>query len=70
MNNEEPWEFYDVEWSEDEIKELEEELKYKARLFREALEKKDPSILPRVHENMRWKCRSCKYREKCEKLKA
>jgi len=70
MNKEEPWEFYDVEWTEKEIKELEEELKYKATLFQKALKTRNPKLLPKIHEAMKWKCRSCKYVSLCEKIES
>lgn len=68
MSKEDPWEFYDIEWTQEEIGEIEEELKYKADLFQKALSSKDPSVLPKVHENMNWKCKSCKYKEECDTL--
>jgi len=62
---EDPWEFYRVEWTEQEIREIEKELKRRADLLRKALKNRDPSILPRIDDEMRWKCRNCLYRERC-----
>jgi len=66
---EEPFEFYRVEWSEDEIKGVGLELLWRSSLLREALKREDPSILPEVEEDVKWKCSTCQYREKCEGMK-
>ena len=63
---EDPWEFYRVEWTEEEIKEIDRELKRRADQLRAALNFHDPSMLPEIEEDMRWKCRSCLYRERCK----
>jgi len=63
---EDPWEFYRVEWSEEEIKEFDSELKRRADQLRAALNFHDPSMLPEIEDAMRWKCRSCLYRERCK----
>ena len=60
-----PWEFYYVQWTVDEIKKLEDELKEKSRLLRQALDSKDFSLLPRLDSSMRWKCRYCFYSKEC-----
>lgn len=62
-----PWEFYLVEWSPSEITFLDNELKWKAELLGEALVTGDPSSLPRVDSSMSWKCRGCLYSEICKR---
>lgn len=64
-----PWEFYHVEWSESEIGDLDESMRFKSILLRQALDYRDPSRLPRVNNGMEWKCRFCDYREECAKLR-
>lgn len=65
LNSEVPWEFYSVEWSSVEIEELTQEMKMRARDLCDALERKDPSVLPNLSVDMEWKCRYCLYRERC-----
>ena len=60
-----PWEFIHVEWSVDEMEKLECELKEKSRLFRQALDSGDGSLLPCLDSSMRWKCRYCFYSKDC-----
>jgi len=66
-DGEEPWEFYHVKWSREEVEGLERELRHRANLLRGALEKRDPSFLPVLGSDMRWKCRWCDYVDECEK---
>lgn len=63
----EPWEFYYVQWSVDEIEGLEHELKDKSDMLRQALEIKDFSLLPQLDSSMRWKCRYCLYSNECDR---
>jgi len=60
-----PFEFYSVEWTEEEMRGIEKELRERADLLREALEKGDPSMLPKGEP---WKCRWCPYRQRCEEM--
>lgn len=60
-----PWECYKITWTEEEMLNLDYELFSRANLLRTALEKKDPSILPRVGKGMEWKCRECSWRSEC-----
>ena len=61
-----PWEFYHVVWSEEEIRDLDECLRVRSILLREAFENRNPARLPKVTNLMEWKCRFCDYREECE----
>ena len=65
--NEHPWEFYLVEWTQGEITELEEEMKVKSTILREALELKDFHKLPKADSKLSWKCRGCSYSDQCMK---
>ena len=67
MAEQDPWELYRVEWSEEEMLNFDCELYTRANLLRSALENKDPSTLPRVEEAMKWKCRNCLYQTECRK---
>jgi len=67
---EDPWEFYLVEWTEDEIREIDEDMKRRANLLRAALKLNDPSMLPEIEEDMRWKCRNCLFHEHCKQRTA
>jgi len=64
-NKENPWEFIRVEWSDREFQLLNRELKFRADLFRLALNQRDYRMLPRVGADAAWKCRSCPYRSRC-----
>jgi len=63
--NEDPWEFYLVEWTHEEITELEEEMKHKASLLQNALKNETPEILPKAEQTMNWKCQNCLYKQRC-----
>ena len=63
--NENPWEFYIVEWTPEEITSLEEEMKGKATLLREALALQDFHILPKADSKLSWKCHGCSYSDQC-----
>jgi len=65
LNNDSPWEFYCVEWSEEEFSLLDQELKLRADLLRAALNFRDFRMLPRVEGDAAWKCRNCPYYNKC-----
>ena len=68
LNNDSPWEFYSIKWSKEEFQRLDQELKYRADLLRAALNFRDFRMLPRVEEDMAWKCRNCLYRDKCREV--
>jgi len=65
LNGDSPWEFYCVEWTEEEFRLLDQELKLRADLLRAALNFRDFHMLPRVEGDAAWKCRNCLYRQKC-----
>ena len=65
--NNNPWEFYHIQWNKEEITKLENELREKAKLFSEAMENKNPCLLPKIEQSMRWKCRYCSYQNECLK---
>jgi len=66
-DGEEPWEFYHVKWSREEVEGLKRELRHRADLLRTALREGRPDCLPVIEEGMRWKCRWCDYVDECEK---
>ena len=63
LMSEEPWEFYHVEWTPEEMLNLDYELHSRSSLLRESLEKNDPSTLPKPDVSMEWKCRSCIFKD-------
>jgi len=65
LNGDSPWEFYRVEWSKEEFRLLDQELKLRADLLRAALNFRDFRMLPRVQGDAAWKCRNCPYYNKC-----
>ncbi len=65
LMSEDPFEFYKVEWTEEEMMNFDYELFNRANLLRAALEKKDPSLLPKVEAGMNWKCQACLWQSEC-----
>ena len=65
IHAEDPWEFYLVDWTHEEIADLEDEMKHKSNLLRNALKDETPKTLPKVEQSMNWKCRYCLYKERC-----
>ena len=69
-NLENPWESYRVEWTRRELERLRREIREKRELLERALQTGDPKILPKsdlpTYNGEPWKCRYCRYREKCE----
>lgn len=68
VDGQDPWEFYRVEWNDDELLRIEDELKLKSRLLREAFVFHDPSKLPKIDDSTSWKCKSCLYRDECSQI--
>ena len=66
VHKEDPWEFYLVEWTREEIADLEDEMKYKSDLLQKSLENEIPETLPKVEQAMSWKCSYCLYKERCQ----
>lgn len=67
LMNEDPWEFYRVEWTEEEMMNLDYELYSRANLLRTALEKNEPSLLSRPDASTNWKCKNCQFSDLCQK---
>ena len=63
--DEDPWEFYLIERTPEELAQIGQEMRSKAQALRRALETRDPSRLPWPSRDMRWKCRNCPYRQRC-----
>lgn len=71
-NREAPWEFWRVKWTPQEIKTMKNEILEKRDLLEKALKTNDSAILPKSDllddDGKPWKCRYCKYVEKCGRL--
>ena len=71
-NKENPWEFYKIEFSPEEMETIKNEMLEKAKLLRKALENKDISLLPKTdllnEKGEKWKCKFCKYKIECEAI--
>jgi len=65
LNSEPPWEFYRIKWSQAELEALATEMRNRASLLRKALKQRDPRTLSPPGPDMAWKCRSCRYRNRC-----
>lgn len=66
LNGQDPWEFYEVHYSQSELWLMENEMRNDANLLYTALRKRAPELLPRVGSDMSWKCDNCKYRDRCK----
>ena len=68
----EAFECYSVRFEDGEGERLKRWLLKRRDLLKKALEKKDPSILPRFYDpfnsNHFWKCRFCQYKAECEAI--
>ena len=65
-NRDTPWEFIRVNWTREDLENLRNELRLKSSLLKEALEKKNPAILPKCE--MFWKCKYCQHKDSCREV--
>ncbi len=64
-----PWEFYTVEWTPEEMQALAEDMRKKAKLLQQALKNRTPEILPDPGRDTAWKCRNCLYKKRCRGIR-